>query len=64
MLEDLIKILEEKDVNLEVSFFLKGDAIYMFIADENGTGATYPIGNSEVIGMCITSFFSPCEEVD
>ena len=64
MLEDLRKILEEKDVELEVSFFLKGDTIYMFVADENGTGATYPISTSETIGMCLTSFFSPCEEVD
>lgn len=63
MLEDLRKILEEKDVELEVSLFLKGDDICISVASENGTGVTHRVFKTGEIGAVIASYVEAyCDE--
>ena len=63
MLEYLKKVLIEKDVDLEVSLFLKGDDICISVASENGTGVTHKVFKTGDIGAVIASYVEAyCDE--
>ena len=63
-LKDIKEILQEGELNLEVSLAIEDDGTYtMFVANEDGTGASYTVDNIEEIGLYIVEYVKNyCEE--
>ena len=64
-LNEIKRILEVKgEVDLEVTFELSEDnGIIMHVANEDGTGSSYYVSDSDEIGACLASYVEVyCED--
>ena len=62
-LKDIKEILEDGELNLEVSLSVDEDGYTMFVANEDGTGASYTVDNAEEIGLFLVEYVKNyCEE--